>query len=133
LDARAGYRVPAVLPQFRAWPGQLSPDRTLTFVAGYGRAEWASHGSGDGSGIGGRVGFHHKTLGGFLGAFTGAGLNIRACASSSAAASCSPATWPSWPKRLNRSGHPADSGRKAPAEHDQCTKGPAITGLLVHS
>jgi SAM-dependent methyltransferase len=53
-------------------------DLALTFVAGYGQAGWATHGSGDGSGIGGRVGFHHKTLAGFLGAFTEAGLNIRA-------------------------------------------------------
>jgi hypothetical protein len=41
------------------------------------RAGWASHGSGDGSGLGGRVGFHHKTLASLLGAVAGAGLNIR--------------------------------------------------------
>ena len=39
---------------------------------------WADRASGDGSGLGGRVGFHHKTLGSFLGAITGAGLNLRA-------------------------------------------------------
>jgi hypothetical protein len=52
-------------------------DRTLRFTAGYGTAGWADRGSGDGSGIGRRVGFHHKTLTGFLQAFAQAGLNIR--------------------------------------------------------
>jgi SAM-dependent methyltransferase len=50
----------------------------LRFVAGYGNVGWSDRGSGDGSMIGGRVGFHHKTLAGFLGAFARAGLNIRA-------------------------------------------------------
>jgi SAM-dependent methyltransferase len=54
-----------------------SEDRTLTFLPGYGTVGWASRGSGDGSGVGSRVGFHHKTLGAFLGAFPGAGLDIR--------------------------------------------------------
>jgi SAM-dependent methyltransferase len=54
-----------------------SRDATLTFVAGYGQVRWADRGSGDGSGVGGRVGFHHKTLARFLGAITGAGLNVR--------------------------------------------------------
>src|SRR5689334_14709402 len=49
-------------------------DQSLTFTPGYGTAGaatggWASRGSGDGSKIGGRVGFHHKTLTSFLHAF----------------------------------------------------------------
>jgi SAM-dependent methyltransferase len=52
-------------------------DLTLSFVTGYGTVGWASRGSGDGSMIGGRVGFHHKTLASFLGAFAAAGLAIR--------------------------------------------------------
>jgi SAM-dependent methyltransferase len=55
-----------------------SQDLTLTFVPGYGNVGWANRVSGDGSRIGGRVGFHHKTLSGFLGAFAEAGLAIRA-------------------------------------------------------
>jgi SAM-dependent methyltransferase len=55
-----------------------SEDRTLSFVTGYGEAGWANRGSGDGSHIGGRVGFHHKTLAGFFGAFAAARLSIRA-------------------------------------------------------
>lgn len=50
----------------------------LTFTVGYGDSGWADRGSGDGSKIGGRVGFHHQTLAGFLGAFAAAGLSIRA-------------------------------------------------------
>jgi SAM-dependent methyltransferase len=53
-------------------------DLALRFVTGYGTVGWASRGSGDGSVIGGRVGFHHKTLASFLGAFAEARLNIRA-------------------------------------------------------
>ncbi len=53
-------------------------DLALSFVTGYGRVGWASRGSGDGSRIGGRVGFHHKTLASFLEAFAQAGLTIRA-------------------------------------------------------
>jgi SAM-dependent methyltransferase len=53
-------------------------DLTLSVFTGYGAVGWADRGSGDGSVIGGRVGFHHKTLAGFLGAFANAGLNIRA-------------------------------------------------------
>ena len=53
-------------------------DLALNFVTGYGTVGWANRGSGDGSMIGGRVGFHHKTLAGFLGAFAEARLNIRA-------------------------------------------------------
>lgn len=53
-------------------------DAALTFNAGwYGRTGWANRGSGDGSHIGGRVGFHHKTLGAFLQAFARSGLAIR--------------------------------------------------------
>jgi SAM-dependent methyltransferase len=52
-------------------------DRSLTFTAGYGTAGWASRVSGDGSRIGGRVGFHHKTLASFLQAFGDAGLVLR--------------------------------------------------------
>jgi SAM-dependent methyltransferase len=55
-----------------------SQDLTLTFVTGYGNVGWADRASGDGSRIGGRVGFHHKTLAGFLEAFADAGLAIRA-------------------------------------------------------
>ena len=53
-------------------------DLTLTFRAGYGTVGWADRGSGDGSMIGGRVGFHHKTLASLLLAFAAAGLTIRA-------------------------------------------------------
>jgi len=53
-------------------------DLTLSFVAGYGKVGWANRASGDGSRIGGRVGFHHKTLASFLEAFAAAGLSIRA-------------------------------------------------------
>jgi len=49
-------------------------DQTLTFTPGYGTAGWADRASGDGSRIGGRVGFHHKTLASFLQAFGDAGL-----------------------------------------------------------
>jgi SAM-dependent methyltransferase len=49
----------------------------LQFYPGYGRVGWADRGSGDGSGLGGRVGFHHKTLAGFLGAIVSSGLHIR--------------------------------------------------------
>jgi len=49
-------------------------DQTLTFTPGYGTAGWAGRASGDGSRIGGRVGFHHKTLASFLQAFGDAGL-----------------------------------------------------------
>jgi ubiquinone/menaquinone biosynthesis C-methylase UbiE len=52
-------------------------DRTLSFVTGYGQTGWADRGSGDGSMIGARVGFHHKTLASFLEAFAEAGLTIR--------------------------------------------------------
>ena len=53
-------------------------DLRLSFAVGYGNAGWADRGSGDGSMIGGRVGFHHKTLASFLEAFAAAGLCIRA-------------------------------------------------------
>ena len=58
-------------------------DQSLTFTPGYGTAGsgpggWADRGSGDGSKIGGRVGFHHKTLASFLQAFGDAGFIIRA-------------------------------------------------------
>ena len=49
----------------------------LSFTVGYGNTGWANRGSGDGSMIGGRVGFHHKTLASFIDAFTSAGLSIR--------------------------------------------------------
>jgi SAM-dependent methyltransferase len=57
-------------------------DQSLTFTPGYGTAAsgtggWADRGSGDGSKIGGRVGFHHKTLASFLQAFGDAGLVLR--------------------------------------------------------
>jgi ubiquinone/menaquinone biosynthesis C-methylase UbiE len=58
-------------------------DQSLTFTPGYGTAGsgtggWASRASGDGSRIGGRVGFHHKTLASFLQSFLDAGLALRA-------------------------------------------------------
>ena len=53
-------------------------DQSLTFTPGYGAIRWADRGSGDGSKIGGRVGFHHKTLASFLQAFMDAGLTLRA-------------------------------------------------------
>jgi SAM-dependent methyltransferase len=58
-------------------------EQSLTFTPGYGTAGsstggWADRGSGDGSKIGGRVGFHHKTLASFLAAFGNAGFIIRA-------------------------------------------------------
>jgi ubiquinone/menaquinone biosynthesis C-methylase UbiE len=57
-------------------------DQSLTFTPGYGTAEsgnggWSARGSGDGSKIGGRVGFHHKTLTSFLAAFGDAGFVLR--------------------------------------------------------
>lgn len=54
-----------------------SAQRGLTFTPGYGEVGWASRASGDGTHVAGRVGFHHKTLERFLGAFTGAGLCLR--------------------------------------------------------
>jgi SAM-dependent methyltransferase len=37
-----------------------SVERRLHFSPGYGRVGWANRASGDGSGVGGRVGFHHN-------------------------------------------------------------------------
>lgn len=53
-----------------------SADGSLQFMPGYGRVGWSNRGSGDGSGPASRVGFHHKTLGSFVGAIAGAGLII---------------------------------------------------------
>src|SRR5262249_44498594 len=50
----------------------------LNFATGYGTSGWADRGSGDGSVIGRRVGFHHKTLANFLEASPRAGLATRA-------------------------------------------------------
>ena len=52
-------------------------DQSLTFTPGYGTVGWAGRGSGDGTRIGGRVGFHHKTLASFLQAFGDAGFIVR--------------------------------------------------------
>jgi hypothetical protein len=52
-------------------------EHRLEFLPGYGRVGWANRGSGDGTGLGGRVGFHHKTLASFLGAILTSGLQIR--------------------------------------------------------
>jgi ubiquinone/menaquinone biosynthesis C-methylase UbiE len=52
-------------------------ERRLQFLSGYGSGGWANRGSGDGTGLGGRVGFHHKTLATFLGALVRSGLHIR--------------------------------------------------------
>jgi SAM-dependent methyltransferase len=54
-----------------------SAEHRLQFLPGYGTVGWANRGSGDGSGPGGRVGFHHKTLASFLGAVASSGLSIR--------------------------------------------------------
>jgi len=54
-----------------------SAEQQLQFAPGYGQVGWADHGSGDGSGLGGRVGFHHKTLASFLGAIVSSGLQLR--------------------------------------------------------
>ncbi|MGH3203689.1 MAG: class I SAM-dependent methyltransferase [Streptosporangiaceae bacterium] len=54
-----------------------SADQRLQFLPGYGRVGWANRGSGDGSGPGGRTGFHHKTLASFLGAIVSSGLHLR--------------------------------------------------------
>ena len=48
----------------------------LQFLPGYGHVGWANRGSGDGTGLASRVGFHHKTLARFLGAIVGSGLHI---------------------------------------------------------
>src|SRR4029077_13261008 len=53
-------------------------DQCLAFAPDYGTTGGASRGSGDGSKIGGRVGFHHKTLASFLQAFIHAGFTLRA-------------------------------------------------------
>lgn len=55
-----------------------SVERRLHFSPGYGRVGWVNRASGDGTGCGGRVGFHHKTLASFLDAMTNSGLNLRA-------------------------------------------------------
>lgn len=51
-------------------------DQALHFVAGYGTSGWARRGSGGGVGLWSRVGGHHKTLAGFLGAFIDGGLAV---------------------------------------------------------
>jgi SAM-dependent methyltransferase len=55
-----------------------SAERQLRFSPGYGCVGWGNRGSGDGTGVGLRVGFHHKTLASFLTAIAGSGLHIRA-------------------------------------------------------
>jgi len=54
-----------------------SQEHRLQFLPGYGHVGWANRGSGDGTGLASRVGFHHKTLARFLGAIVGSGLHIR--------------------------------------------------------
>ena len=54
-----------------------SQKHRLQFLPGYGHVGWANRGSGDGTGLASRVGFHHKTLARFLGAIVGSGLHIR--------------------------------------------------------
>ncbi len=54
-----------------------SQELRLQFLPGYGYVGWANRASGDGTGLGGRVGFHHKTLASFLGAIVSSGLRIR--------------------------------------------------------
>ena len=47
-------------------------------MTGYGTVGWAKSRFGRRSNLGGRVGFHHKTLASHLGAFATSGLSIRA-------------------------------------------------------
>jgi SAM-dependent methyltransferase len=54
-----------------------SEEQRLQFLSGYGHVGWSNRGSGDGTGPGGRMGFHHKTLASFLSAITNPGLRIR--------------------------------------------------------
>jgi SAM-dependent methyltransferase len=54
-----------------------SQELRLQFLPGYGHVGWANRASGDGTGLGSRVGFHHKTLASFLGAIVSSGLRIR--------------------------------------------------------
>ena len=54
-----------------------SDEHRLQFLPGYGHVGWANRASGEGTGVGGRVGFHHKTLASFFGAIAGSGLHIR--------------------------------------------------------
>ena len=51
-------------------------DGSLWFRPGYGTGGWAERATPGRLGLSNRVGFHHKTLAGFLGAFTGAGLHL---------------------------------------------------------
>jgi hypothetical protein len=54
-----------------------SEERRLLFAPGYGSVGWANRASGDGTGLGGRVGFHHKTLASFFSAIVSSGLHLR--------------------------------------------------------
>jgi ubiquinone/menaquinone biosynthesis C-methylase UbiE len=54
-----------------------STEQHLRFLPGYEITGWASRASGDGTGVGPRVGFHHKTLASFLSAIADSGLHIR--------------------------------------------------------
>lgn len=69
-----------------------SEDLRLSFTAGYGRSDGpvAARATAQGSG---RVGFHHKTLAGFLGAIAEARLSIRAVREFSGGARCCRGTW----------------------------------------
>jgi SAM-dependent methyltransferase len=51
-------------------------DGVLSFRPGYGTRGWAQRSAPGSMGLSTRVGFHHKTLEAFLGAFTGAGLHL---------------------------------------------------------
>jgi ubiquinone/menaquinone biosynthesis C-methylase UbiE len=55
-----------------------STEQELHFSPGYGQTGWARRASGDGTGVGPRVGFHHKTLASFFSAIADSGLHIRA-------------------------------------------------------
>lgn len=78
-----GWPGPGTVPQSEPRTVQVvdrtneSVERRLHFSPGYGNVGWANRASGDGSGLGGRVGFHHKTLASFLGAVVDSGLKIR--------------------------------------------------------
>jgi hypothetical protein len=76
--ATAGYRSAGFHTDPFANRMSESAESGLHFSVGYGHVGWANRASGDGSGLGGRVGFHHKTLESFLGAILNAGLTIRA-------------------------------------------------------
>jgi SAM-dependent methyltransferase len=83
-------------------------DGSLWFRPGYGARGWAERSAPGGLGLSTRVGFHHKTLDGLLGAFTGAGLHLTRVTELWRTGSCSPGTSPSPQPGPNRAKSPAD-------------------------